>query len=327
MRFIDISEHGGPDVLKPAARATPTVRKGDVLIKVAAAGVNRPDISQRVGKYPPPPDASDIPGLEVSGVIVDVDDAVTTFKVGDRVCALTPGGGYAEYCLAPAEQCLPIPKGLSMLEAAGLPETFFTVWRNVFDLGGLKEGERFLVHGGASGIGVAAIQMARAMGAVPFATAGSDEKCRACEELGAQRCFNYRTEDFVAEIGNDADYKEIDVILDMVGGEYVARNLSVLARGGRHVSIAAMTGANVSFNIWPVLFKNLTLTGSTLRPVPIEGKLAIATALREKIWPKIETGEIRPVIHRSFGLDEAAAAHTALEASKHIGKIMLVVDP
>jgi NADPH:quinone reductase len=325
MRAIEITEAGGPDVLRVATRLTPGPSAGDVLIKVAAAGVNRPDTMQRRGAYPPPPGASDIPGLEVAGTVVQVGPGVTQPKIGQTVCALVAGGGYAEYCVAPAVQCLPVPRGLSLTQAASLPETFFTVWTNVFDRGGLAPGESLLVQGGSSGIGVAAIQIAHAMGHRVFATAGSAEKCVACEQLGAERCVNYNTEDFVQVVNAATDGRGVDVILDMVGGEYVARELSLLADGGRLVMISTLGGAKAEINLRQIMAKRLVVTGSTLRPRPVEFKGAIAGALHDKVWPLLEQGKIKPVIFRTFPLDAASDAHRLLESGEHIGKIVLEV--
>ncbi len=327
MRVVEIGAPGGPEVLTVREHSRPGPILNEVLIEVAAAGVNRPDILQRKGAYPPPAGASEIPGLEVAGTIVGVGRNVTTWKVGDQVCALLTGGGYAEYCLAPDEQCLPIPRGLSMVEAASLPETFFTVWSNVFDRGRLVAGEVLLVQGGSSGIGVAAIQMARAMGARVFATAGSANKCDACEALGAERAIDYKTEDFVAVVNDATHDRGADVILDMVGGDYVPRELSLLAEDGRLVFIATLGGANAAFNIRQVMARRLTITGSTLRSRSPEFKGAIAARLLEKVWPLLEDGTIKPVIHKVFPLDEAAAAHAELERGKHVGKIVLQVKP
>lgn len=323
MRCIEITEHGGPEVLQLAAREKPSPAAGEVLIAVEAAGVNRPDVAQRYGLYPPPPGASDLPGLEVAGRIAALGDGVTGWAESDPVCALTNGGGYAEYAAAPAGQCLPVPGGLSAVEAASLPETFFTVWTNVFERGALQAGESLLVHGGSSGIGVTAIQMAAARGARVFATAGSAEKCRACEALGAERAINYREEDFVEVLKDATDGKGIDVILDMVGGDYIGRNLQLAATDGRVVNIAFQQGFEATVNFVPLLMKRLTLTGSTLRPRSAEDKAGIADCLREQVWPLLASGEIKPVIAQTFTLDEAAAAHTLMESSSHIGKIVL----
>ncbi len=325
MTVVEITESGGPEVLKPATRPLTPPRAGEVLIKVAAAGVNRPDMIQRQGLYPPPPGASDIPGLEIAGAVVALGDGVDGWSTGDAACALVTGGGYAEYCAAPAAQCLPPPEGLSLIAAAALPETLFTVWSNVFDRAGLKQGESFLVHGGSSGIGTTAIQLAKAFGARVFATAGSDEKCAACLSLGADRAINYNDEDFVQAVKDETGGKGADVILDMVGGDYVARNISALAADGRMVSIAFLKGAKVEVNLMPVMLKRLTLTGSTLRPRSVAFKAAIAQRLRQKVWPLIETGRIKPVIHATFPLARAADAHRLMESSAHIGKIVLEV--
>ncbi|MEO8007728.1 MAG: NAD(P)H-quinone oxidoreductase [Betaproteobacteria bacterium] len=325
MRAIEISTPGGPEVLRPGQRPVPAPAAGEVLIEVAAAGVNRPDVLQRKGGYPPPPGASDIPGLEVSGTIVRLGAQVKDWNVGDEVCALVTGGGYAEYVAAPAVQCLPVPKGLTLEQAASLPETFYTVWVNVFQRGALKNDETLLVQGGSSGIGVTAIQMARAFGHQVFVTAGTAEKCAACEKLGATRAINYRNEDFVTVIKQLTGGRGVDVILDMVGGDYVARELAVLADDGRLSLIAFLGGTKTTLDMTDILRRRLTITGSTLRPRPIEVKAAIARALREKVWPLIEAGKIRPVIYRTFGLEEAAAAHSLMESSEHVGKIMLRV--
>lgn len=325
MRAIEITQPGAPDVLKLCERPMPQPQAGEVLIKVHAAGINRPDVLQRTGNYPVPKGASDLPGLEVAGEIIDGDLANSGFKKGDMVCALVQGGGYAEYCVAPAAQCLPIPAGLSAVEAASLPETFFTVWSNVFDRAHLSPGETFLVQGGTSGIGVTAIQMATALGHQVFATAGSDEKCRACEELGAVRGINYKTKDFVEVIKEATNRKGVDVILDMVAGDYIQRQLSCLADDGRLVFIAMLGGGKANVNFGPVLLRRLTITGSTLRPRPVEFKAAIAAKLRERVWPLIETGKIKPVIYKTFPLEQAAEAHALMESSTHIGKIVLEV--
>lgn len=324
MTAIAIREPGGPEVLEPADLPVPKPGPGEVLIRVAAAGVNRPDIMQRAGLYPPPPGAPETPGLEVAGEIVALGGPVERWRVGDRVTALVAGGGYAQYCVAPAPQCLPIPDGLDPVEAASLPETFFTVWSNVFDRGRLKSGERFLVHGGSSGIGITAIQMAKACGAEVFTTAGSPEKCRACEELGADRAVNYRDEDFVAVIKEATGGAGVDVILDMVGGDYIAKNIALLAPDGRLCIIAFLKGSKAEVNFLPVLVKRLTIGGATLRPRPVAFKAAIARKLEETIWPLIAEGRIKPVIHETFPLAEAAAAHRLMESSAHIGKIVLV---
>jgi NADPH2:quinone reductase len=325
MRAIEITKPGGPEVLVLVDRPKPEPKPNEILVKVAAAGVNRPDVLQRMGLYPVPPDASDLPGLEIAGEVVACGAAVTMWKPGDKVCALVHGGGYAEYCVAPEVQALPVPKGLSLVEAASLPETFFTVWSNVYDRGALKPGESLLVQGGSSGIGVTAIQMAAALGNRVFATAGSDEKCAACVKLGAERCFNYRTQDFVAEVKAATGGRGVDVILDMVGGDYVPRELRCLADDGRLVFIAFLRGPKAELDINEVMRRRLTLTGSTLRPRPVEFKGAIARSLRDRIWPLIEAGRIRPVIYKTFPLAEASEAHRLMESSQHIGKIVLTV--
>lgn len=325
MKVTEIAESGGPEVLRAAIRATPEPGHGEVLIEVAAAGVNRPDVVQRQGGYPPPPGASDIPGLEVAGTIVATGAGVSTLLIGDRVCALITGGGYAEYCPAPAAQVLPVPAGLDMIEAAALPETFFTVWSNVFDRGRLQPGERFLVHGGSSGIGTVAIQLARAFEARVFATAGSAEKCAACERLGAERAINYHDENFVEVAKALTGGVGLDLILDMVGGDYIQRNIAALATEGRLVQIAFLAGANVELNLMPLMLKRLTLTGATLRARAIEDKAAIADALRSRVWPLLESGRVRPVIDSTVALADAAKAHERIESGEHIGKIVLTV--
>ena len=325
MRAIEIEKPGGPEVLRPANRAKPEPKSHEILVKVAAAGVNRPDVLQRSGHYPVPPDASDLPGLEVAGEVAALGSSVASFSVGDKVCALVHGGGYAEYCVAPEVQALPVPRGLSLIEAASLPETFFTVWSNVYDRGRLAPGESLLVQGGSSGIGVTAIQMASAMGNTVFATAGSDEKCAACVRLGAERAFNYRTQDFQKEIISATAGKGVNVILDMVGGDYVPKELRCLADEGRLVFIAFLRGHKAELDINEVMCKRLVVTGSTLRPRPVEFKGRIAASLRERIWPLIEAGRIRPEIYRTFPLAQAADAHRLLESSQHIGKLVLIV--
>ena len=325
MRAIEISQPGGPEVLRPCERPMPVAGPGEVLIRVHAAGVNRPDVLQRSGSYPPPPDASDLPGLEVAGEIVGGDIDGSDFKKGDQVCALAHGGGYAEYCAVPIGQCLPIPAGWSMLEAASLPETFFTVYGNVFDRAKLAAGESLLVQGGSSGIGVTAIQMATALGHRVFATAGTDDKCRACETLGAERGINYRSEDFVEVVKSLTDGKGANVILDMVAGEYVNRELRCLADDGRLVIIALLGGASGEINFGEVLRRRLVITGSTLRPRPVAFKRHIAQQLRAQIWPLLASGRIKPVIYKTFPLEQAADAHTLMESSAHVGKIMLQV--
>jgi NADPH2:quinone reductase len=325
MRAIEISTPGGPDVLRPALRPVPSPGATDVLIEVRAAGVNRPDVLQRKGGYPPPPGASDIPGLEVAGIVVALGTQVKDWKIGDQVCALVTGGGYAEYVAAPAVQCLPVPAGLTLEQAASLPETFFTVWVNVFQRAALKNDETLLVQGGSSGIGVTAIQMARAFGHRVFVTAGTADKCAECEKLGATRAINYRTEDFVAVVKQLTSGRGADVILDMVGGDYVPRELTCLADDGRLSLIAFLGGSKTTLDMTDILRRRLTITGSTLRPRPVEVKAGIAQALRQKVWPLIEAGKIRPVIYRTFGLDQAAAAHALMESSEHVGKIILEV--
>ena len=325
MRAIEIVQPGGPEVLQPCERPVPTLKPGEILIRVHAAGVNRPDVFQRLGQYPVPPGASDLPGLEVAGEIVDGDLGDSGFKKGDLVCALVQGGGYAEYCAAPLAQCLPVPQGLSPLEAAALPETFFTVWSNVFQRGALGEGETLLVQGGSSGIGTTAIQLAKALGHRVFATAGSPDKCRACEDLGAERAINYKTEDFAPIVKELTGGKGVDVVLDMVGGDYVAREVACLADDGRIVIIALLGGAKANVDLGQVLRRRLTITGSTLRPRPVAFKAQIARELRERVWPLLAAGQIKPVIYQTFPLEEAAAAHALMESSAHVGKIMLRV--
>ncbi len=323
MLCIEISTPGGPEVLKAVERPDPVPGPGDVLIKVAAAGVNRPDVMQRRGRYPPPPGASDIPGLEVAGTIVALGAGVGAWQVGDRVCALVSGGGYATLCVAPAPQCLPIPSTLDFISAAAVPETFFTVWTNVFERGRLKLGEDVLFHGGTSGIGTTAIQLAAARGARVFATAGSDNKCRACEELGALRGINYRTEDFVAVIAEVTRGRGVDVILDIVGGDYLGRNLASLAMDGRLVKIGVMGGETASVDLRGILGRRLTITGSTLRPRTVEEKGQIARSLRQEVWPLLEQRIVKPVIYRTFPLAEASEAHRLMESSDHVGKLVL----
>jgi NADPH2:quinone reductase len=323
MRAIEITQPGGPEVLQPCERPLPVLKAGEVLIKVLAAGVNRPDVFQRLGQYPVPPGASDLPGLEVAGEIVDGELGDSGFAKGDLVCSLVQGGGYAEYCAAPLAQCLPVPEGLSPLEAASLPETFFTVWSNVFQRAALQPGETLLVQGGSSGIGVTAIQVARALGHRVFATAGSADKCRACEELGAERAINYKDEDFATVVKELTGGKGVDVVLDMVGGDYVAREVSCLADDGRIVVIALLGGAKANVDLGQVLRRRLTITGSTLRPRPVAFKAQIARELRERVWPLLAAGTIKPVIYKTFALEEAGAAHALMESSAHVGKIML----
>jgi putative PIG3 family NAD(P)H quinone oxidoreductase len=328
VRAVEIAGHGGPDVLQPTAREIPIAGRGEVLIRVAAAGVNRPDIFQRLGRYAPPPGASDLPGLEVAGTVVAVGepgDSPRRWSVGDRITALVSGGGYAEFVAAPDVQCLPIPAGLTMVEAAALPETFFTVWTNVFDRGRLASGECLLVHGGSSGIGTTAIQMARAMGARVIVTAGSAAKCAACERLGAERAINYRTEDFLEVARKHTGGRGVDVILDMVGGDYLPRNVELLAIDGRLVQIALLRGAKAELDLNAVMRRRLTITGSTLRPQSVAVKGAIARVLEARVWPLLADGTIRPVIHGTFPLERAADAHRVLEQGDHIGKVVLTV--
>jgi len=329
MHIVEISSPGAPEVLRPAQRPVPQAGAGELLIRVSASGINRPDVLQRTGNYPVPPGASDVPGLEVAGVIESGDAAALAeagLKIGDRVCALVAGGGYAQYCVAPVGQCLPVPKGLSDVEAASLPETFFTVWSNVFDRARLQSGETLLVQGGSSGIGVTAIQMAKALGAKVIVTAGSDDKCAACLALGADHAINYKSHDFAAEAMRLTDGKGVDVVLDMVAGDYVAREVTCMAEDGRLVIIAVQGGIQSEFNAGLVLRRRLAITGSTLRPRPVSFKTAIARNLQEKVWPLIEAGLIRPVIHSTFdaaSMDGAANAHRLMESNQHVGKIVL----
>lgn len=327
MRAIEISSHGKPEVLRPVERAAPSAGAGEVLIRVAASGVNRPDVLQRQGHYPAPPGTSDLPGLEVAGIVIDGDrEAMRAagIKPGDRVCALVAGGGYAEQCVAPVGQCLPVPGGLSDVEAASLPETVFTVWSNVFDRGRLAAGETFLVQGGTSGIGVAAIQLAKAAGATVIATAGTDAKCDACRSLGADLAINYRQQDFAAEALRFTDGRGVDVVLDMVAGDYVARELSCLAEDGRLVIIAVQGGTDARIDAGAILRKRLTVTGSTLRRRSSAFKAAIAQSLRAKVWPWMETGRIKPVVFKALPAEQAAQAHALMESSEHVGKIVLI---
>ena len=325
MRYIDISHHGGPDVMVIRKGRIPEPKKGELLIRVQAAGVNRPDIMQRQGLYPPPPGASAVLGLEVAGEVAETGRGVTDWAVTDKVCALTNGGGYAEYVTVPAGQCLPVPAALAADEAAALPETFFTVWANVFELGALKAGESLLVHGGSSGIGTTAIQMAKSSGAKVFTTAGSEAKCEACRRLGADIVINYHQQDYVEVIRTTTGGKGVDVILDMVGGDYVDRNFKAASLGGRIVNIAFMRGSRVEVDMLPVLFKRLIVTGSALRPRSASEKAAIAQKLRQNIWPLIEGGDIKPLIAARFPLKDAPEAHRLMESGKHIGKIILAV--
>ena len=326
MRAVEITAFGAPEVLRLGERPKPQAGEGELLIRVSASGINRPDVLQRLGHYAPPPGATDLPGLEVAGVVESGDAAALLragLQVGDRVCALVAGGGYAEWCVAPVEQCLPVPAGLSDIEAASLPETFFTVWSNVFDRGRLQAGETLLVQGGTSGIGVTAIQLARAMGATVIVTAGSDEKCAACLALGAHHAINYKTQDFVEEAKRITAGKGVDVVLDMVAGDYVVREVECLAEDGRLVIIAVQGGVKSAFNAGLVLRRRLTITGSTLRPRPVAFKGAIARALREHVWPLIAAGTVRPVIYRTFAAADAAQAHALMESNQHTGKIVL----
>ncbi len=325
MKAIAITKPGGPEVLELHEIARPEPGHGEILIRVEAAGVNRPDTIQRMGFYAPPPGAPETPGLEVAGEVVATGPGVTLWKAGERVCALLGGGGYAEYATVHETHALPVPKGFSLIEAAALPETFFTVWTNVFERGALKAGETFLVHGGTSGIGTTAIQLARIFGARVFTTAGSADKCAACLQLGAEAAINYREQDFVAEVKKLTGGRGVDVILDMVGGDYIARNIQSAAQDGRIVSIAFLNGSVAEINFMPVMLKRLTLTGSTLRPRSIEEKAALARALREKVWPLLDAGRVRPRIDATFPLAEAAKAHELMEKSSHIGKIMLTI--
>jgi putative PIG3 family NAD(P)H quinone oxidoreductase len=325
MRHNAVAQPGGPDAMHTERGPLPQPRADEVLIEVAYAGVNRPDCAQRAGTYPPPPDASPILGLEVAGRIVARGDDVTTWNLGDEVCALTPGGGYAEYCVAPAAWCLPIPRGLSVEQAAGLPENFFTVWNNVFDRARLRAGEWMLVHGGTSGIGLCAIQLAKAFGATVMTTAGTPEKTAFCLAIGADHAIDYRQQDFAAEVKRITNKRGVDVILDMVGGDYIERNLKCLALEGRLAQIAFLKGSRVECDFRFMMLKRLTLSGSTLRASPSARKAALARDLREKVWPLLEQGKVRPVVYKTFDLDEAPDAHALMESSKHIGKIMLRV--
>jgi NADPH2:quinone reductase len=325
MKAIEITRPGGPETLRLTERPAPVPGVGEVLIRVEAAGINRPDVLQRKGGYAPPPGASDLPGLEIAGRIEGGDVAGTGFAIGDAVCALLTGGGYAEYCVAPAGQCLPVPAGLSFAEAAALPETYFTVWSNVFDRARLAPGESLLVQGGTSGIGVAATQLAAALGNTVYATAGSDQKCAACRELGAKRAINYRAEDFVAAIKQETHGRGVDVILDMVAGDYLPREIECLAEDGRLVIIALLGGSRAPLDMNAVLRRRLTVTGSTLRPRPVEFKAAIARRLRAVVWPLIEAGRLKPMLFKTFPLTEASNAHALMESSQHVGKIVLTV--
>ncbi len=325
MLAIEIAGPGGPEVLVPAERPTPVPGGGEVLIRVAAAGVNRPDVMQRQGRYPPPPGASDIPGLEVAGLVEAIGPGVTRWEPGNAVCALVAGGGYAEFVVAPEPQCLPVPATITMEEAAAVPETFFTVWTNLFERGRLRAGESVLLHGGSSGIGTTAIQLARAFGARAFATAGSADKCRACERLGAELAVNYREADFVAALKAATGGRGVDVVLDIVGGTYVARNLDVLAMDGRLVQIGMQGGSRAEISLAPILQRRLTITGSALRPRSVAEKGAIARALEQHVWPLLASRTVVPVVSATFSLDDAASAHRLMESSEHIGKIVLRV--
>ena len=327
MRFAAARETGPPEVLAVAEAPVPAPKRGDVLIRVAYAGVNRPDCLQRAGGYPPPPDASPTIGLEVAGTIVALGEDVDAWRVGDVVCALTPGGGYAEYCTAPAAHCLPLPHGISLLEAASLPENYFTVWHNVFERGRLQQSESLLVHGGSSGIGLCAIQLAKAFGATVITTVGSADKAAYCRDIGADHAINYREQDFAAGVAGITAKRGVDVVLDMVGGDYIEKNLKCLALEGRLVIIAFMHGSRAEVDWRFIMLRRLTVTGSTMRASPRERKAAIARALRERVWPLFEAGRLKPVIYRVFPLQEAAAAHALMESSQHIGKIMLAVRP
>jgi len=326
MKCVEIREPGGPDVLTMVERNVPVAGAGEILVKVASAGVNRPDVIQRKGLYPPPPGASDLLGLEISGEVVALGEGVKNVSVGDTVCALTNGGGYAQYCVVPAEQCLPIPSGLTMEEAAAVPETFFTVWFNLYLQGGLRPGQTLLVQGGSSGIGTTAIQMATALGVTVFTTAGNDAKCQACRDLGASLAINYKDKDFVEVIKEATNGKGVDMILDMVGGDYISRHIKCLAKKGRLINIAYLQGSKAEVNFMSVMMKQLMITGSTLRQQPLEIKKQIAEQLRETVWPLIESGKVKPVLFKSFAMNEAAAAHELMESSQHIGKIVLNVE-
>ena len=325
MTVVEISEYGGPEVLKPASRPVPQPASGEALIRVAAAGVNRPDAIQRAGNYPPPAGQSDLPGLEVSGEIVALSDGASGVSIGDTVCALTPGGGYAEYCIAPASHCLPVPDGISVTDAAGIPETSFTVWHNVFQRAYLQKGERFLVHGGSSGVGTTAIQFAKAAGAKVFTTAGSREKCDACEALGADLAINYKEEDWVVVLREKTEKQGVDVILDMVGGSYIQKNIDSLNWDGRLSIIAFLTGAKAELMLARFMVKRQTMTASTLRAQSDAAKAAIAAELREKVWPLFVSGKVKPIIDSILPLSEAAKAHERMESSTHIGKIILQI--
>ena len=325
MTAIEITQPGPPDVLRETERPVPQPAAGEVLIRVEAAGVNRPDVLQRLGQYPPPPGASDIPGLEIAGVIAAMDASVSRWHVGDRVCALVSGGGYAEYCVAPAVQCLPIPGDMDVSVAAAIPETFFTVWTNLFRRGQLRSGERVLIHGGSSGIGTTAIQLAHALGSIVFATAGSEEKCEACRRLGARLAINYRTADFVEEVGRETGGAGVDVVLDIIGADYFAKNIECLALDGRLIQIGLLGGARTSIDLGRIMRRRLTVTGSTLRIRTVAEKGAMARDLETHVWPLLSPGQVRPVLDRIFPLKAAAEAHRRMEAGAHIGKIVLTV--
>ena len=325
MKHIEISEFGGPDVLQLTEGDAPVPGENQVLVRVAAAGINRPDVMQRQGKYPPPPGASAIPGLEIAGEVIEVGDGVTWPNPGDQVCALVAGGGYAELAVADAPLCLPVPAGLTPVEAAALPETFFTVWSNLFDRAGLKAGESVLIHGGSSGIGTTAIQLAKAFGATVFTTAGNEEKCKVCRELGADLVINYNDEDFVEACRNATAGNGVDVILDMVAGDYTNRNIAAAAVEGRYVIIAGLRGFSAEVSIRSIMLKRLVVTGSTLRPRPVVFKAAIAAGLKERVWPLLESGQVKPIIHTVLPLSKANEGHRLMESSRHIGKIMLLV--
>ncbi|HEU0071473.1 MAG TPA: NAD(P)H-quinone oxidoreductase [Alphaproteobacteria bacterium] len=325
MTAVEVAEPGGPDALRPATRPLPTLKPGELLVKVAAAGVNRPDVLQRKGGYPPPPGASDIPGLEIAGTVVALGSGATRWQIGDKVCALVTGGGYAEYCAAPSGQCLPWPDGFDAVRAAALPETFFTVWSNLVGRAKLKAGETLLVHGGSSGIGTTAIQIAKMLGVTVLVTAGSDEKCAACLKLGAARAINYKTEDYVEAAKEATGGKGVNVILDMVGGDYIARDIAALASEGRLVFIAFQKGRKVEIDFQPIMVKRLTITGSTLRPRDVAFKSAVARELEESVWPWLSAGKIAPQIQATFALKDAASAHRLIDSGEHIGKIVLTV--
>ena len=325
MRFVETSGPGAAEVMHVSSGPLPTIDENDVLIKVDHAGVNRPDVLQRSGSYAPPPTASPVMGLEVAGTVAAVGAKVGQWKIGDAVCALTPGGGYAEYCAAPAAHCLPIPAGLSMREAAGVPENFFTVWVNVFDTCKLTAGEKILIHGGSSGIGLTAIQLAKAFGAEVFTTVGNEEKAAFCKKIGADHVFNYKTQDWAAEVSANTQKKGVNVILDMVGGSYIEKNLRVLALEGRYCFIAFLEGGQATIDFRPLMMKRQTITGSTLRARPDQQKAAIAVSLKEHVWPLLASGKVKPVIHQTFALEKIVEAHKLMESSTHIGKIMLSV--